>query len=172
MPEVVPLHQGELALDAAVAERCEQHLALARTHMAAGFYHWLEAGKQFAAIKAEVGSRCWGPWLREHEIPRRSADRLVQISERFDPILITMSKIEDFQIDFGALHALASRSVPVAAAQEAVSRAAAGEHITREQAEELIAQGPGTAGGERRRARRDVYGAAGAGECSHRRSRQ
>jgi hypothetical protein len=50
-------HQGNLDLDPAVAERCEQRLALARTHMAAGFYHWLEAGRQFAAIKSDLTNR-------------------------------------------------------------------------------------------------------------------
>jgi hypothetical protein len=28
--------------------------------MAAGFYHWLEAGKKLKAIKEDVGPRCWG----------------------------------------------------------------------------------------------------------------
>ena len=93
--EVVQLRQGEFTLDAAVAERCEQRLALARTHMAAGFYHWLEAGKQFKAIKDDLGSRCWGPWLRERDIARATADRLAKIAEQFDPILIPGIKMEE-----------------------------------------------------------------------------
>lgn len=40
----------------------------------------------------------------------------------------------------GALRAALGACAPVAAAQAAVDRAAAGEHITREEAEELIAE--------------------------------
>jgi hypothetical protein len=129
--QVIPLHQGELTLDATVAERCEQRLALARTHMAAGFYHWLEAGKQFKEIKTDVGARCWAPWLRKHAISIHSADVLVRIAERFDPILVVATRIEPMLLDYEALRALAAPSVPISAAQDALNRAATGEHITR-----------------------------------------
>ena len=138
--EIVQLRQGELILDAAVAERCEQRLALAQTHMAAGFYHWLEAGKQFKAIKDDLGARQWAPWLRKHEVVESTARFLVAVAERFDPILLAASRIDELNIDFRALQLLAAPSVPVAAAQAAVDRAAAGEHITRQQADALIAQ--------------------------------
>jgi hypothetical protein len=123
---------------AAVAERCEQRLALAQTHLAAGFFHWLEAGKQFKAIKEDLGPRQWAPWLREHGFARHTPDVLIKIAEKFDPICAATAQIEPLELDFGALRALASRSVPTAAAQAAVERAAAGEHITREEADELI----------------------------------
>jgi hypothetical protein len=83
----------EAPLDPEVEARCEERLALARTHMAAGFYHWLEAGKQFAAIKQDLGPRNWAPWLKKRDIVLRSADRLISIAERFDPILVTVTRI-------------------------------------------------------------------------------
>ena len=91
-----------LRLDAGVAERCEQRLALAQTHMAAGFYHWLEAGRQFKAIKEDLGPRQWAPWLREHDISRSTAERLLHIAERFDPICTTVEQIDEFSIDLRA----------------------------------------------------------------------
>jgi hypothetical protein len=88
--------------------------------MAAGFYHWLEAGKQFKAIKDELGPRQWAPWLREHDISRSTAERLLHIAERFDPICTTVEQIDEFSIDLRALQLLAARTVPLAAAQAAV----------------------------------------------------
>jgi hypothetical protein len=81
--------------------------------MAAGFYHWLEAGKQFKAIKDDLGPRQWAPWLREHDRSVDTADMLVRIAERFDPILVTDTRIKasELQVDLRALQLLARRSV-------------------------------------------------------------
>jgi hypothetical protein len=147
MAKVIDIRQGELDLDPVVAKRCEERLAIARTHMAAGFYHWLEAGKQFAANKLDLGPRHWAPWLREHNIVTRTADRLVAIAERFTPILDTVSRIDaaDLTIDFRALQLLASPNAPQAAAEQAVERAAAGEHITKAEADKMVADAQRTA---------------------------
>ena len=106
--------------------------------MAAGFYHWIEAGKLHAANKAELGPRRWAPWCRDHEISATSADYLISIAERFDPILPTVGKIDGLQIDLQALRALASPTAPVTAAVEAVKKASDGEHITKMKAQKLI----------------------------------
>jgi hypothetical protein len=51
-----------------------------------------------------------------------------------DPILNAGFRMETLQLDFQALRLLASPSPPVAAAQAAVDRAAAGDHITKAEA--------------------------------------
>jgi hypothetical protein len=128
MAEIVPIaRQGELDLDPIVAERCEERLQLARTHMAAGFYHWLEAGKQFAEIKRDLSNRHWAPWLREHDVAVTTADVLVRIAERFNPILTPSVRIETLQLDFKALETLASPRTPAVAAKRAIDRTAAGQ---------------------------------------------
>jgi hypothetical protein len=141
MPRVVDIRQAELDLDPVVAERCEERLKIARTHMVAVFYHWLEAGKQFRAIKQDLGTRHWAPWLREHDVARSTADVLVNVAERFDPILLVTSrtKASDLHIDFEAMRLLASPDASASAAQEAINRAGAGEHITKAVAEKMIA---------------------------------
>ena len=100
----------------------------------------MEAGKQFGAIKQDLGNRHWAPWLQQHEIPRGTADRLARIAERFAPLLPTVGRIDDDDLvfDIRALEALASPDVPVAAAEKAISRAADGEHITKAEAEAMI----------------------------------
>ena len=90
--------------------------------MAAGFYHWLEAGKQFKAIKDDLGPRQWAPWLRDHGFARYTPDVLIKIAEKFDPVCAVTAQIEPLELNFEALRALASRSVPVAAAQAAGPR--------------------------------------------------
>ena len=84
-----------------------------------------------------------GPGDQDRGIDLRdltSAGGLVRVADRFT-IPATVAGIdEDLRIDFRALLLLASPSAPIAAAQAAVERAAAGEHITRAEADELIAQ--------------------------------
>lgn len=147
MAQVVDIRQGELDLDPVVAARCEERLKIARTHMVAVFYHWLEAGKQFRAIKQDLGNRHWAPWLREHNVARSTADVLVNVAERFDPILLPGSRIDtsELQISFKAVRLLASPDAPASAAQEAINRATTGEHITQAKAEEMIAEARRTA---------------------------
>jgi hypothetical protein len=59
----------------------------------------------------ELIGRQWVPWLREHDISRSTADRLLHIAERFDPICSAAGQIDEFNIDFRALQLLAARTV-------------------------------------------------------------
>jgi hypothetical protein len=130
----------EPLLDPEVEARCEERHQQACAHVAAGFYHWLEAGRLHAANKAELGTRNWAPWCRKHDTSVYGADHLILIANRFRPILDPGSRIAPWQIDFQALRALALPSASVAAAEEAMKRAEAGERITLAKAREIMAE--------------------------------
>jgi hypothetical protein len=136
MSEVVPI---KAALDPETEARCAERLRVARTHMAAGFYHWIEAGKQFAAIKEDVRG-AWTTWCMDHDVARITADALIRVADRFSNALVSNTSSEPLQIDFHAARMLASPSVPQALADEAVERAKAGERITKAEAEKMVAK--------------------------------
>jgi hypothetical protein len=122
-----------------IEARCAERLQVARTHMAAGCWHWVEAGRQFAAIKEDLDGQ-WGAWCRQNNVLRQTADALIQIAKRFGDRLIVTSSSQSIQIDFEALRVLASPRVPNEAAEEAMSRAQSGERITKAKAEEMATE--------------------------------
>lgn len=136
MNSVVPITQDEL-LPPEVEARCAERLRIARTHMAAGLYHWIEAGKQFAANKRDLRGE-WGRWCHDNAVAKQTADALISIADRFGTVLLSASNPATLQIDFRALQLLAAPSVPAALAEEAVARAAAGEHITKAEAQAMV----------------------------------
>jgi len=136
MSQVVSINTS---LDPDLVARCAERLRVARTHMAAGFYHWIEAGKQFAAIKEEVRG-AWTMWCRENDVAVSHAAALINVANRFANISLTVSDAEPLPIDLRAMIVLASPSVPVAVADEAVERAKAGEHISKAEAEAMVAK--------------------------------
>lgn len=136
MSEVVPI---KAALDPETEARCAERLRIARTHMAAGFYHWIEAGKLFAANKEDVRG-AWRGWCRENAVSIDTADALIRIAGRFGDVIAVTAIAEPLQIDFEAMRLLASPTVPQALADEAVERAKAGERITHAEAEKMVAK--------------------------------
>jgi hypothetical protein len=124
-------------LEPEIEARCDDRLKVARTHMAAGCWHWVEAGKQFAANKAELRGH-WAGWCRKNDVVLVTADALVRIADRFvDKLVATTSS--SVQIDFEALRLLASPAVSDETRQAAIERASAGERITKQEAEAMVA---------------------------------
>jgi hypothetical protein len=124
-----------LMLPGDIEARCAERLQIARTHMAAGCWHWVEAGKQFAAIK-EDQRRSWVPWCKRNGVAQAHADALIRIAGRFDNKIDAASNLP---LDFEAMRLLASPSVSVDLVDEAISRAESGERITKAKAEEMTA---------------------------------
>jgi hypothetical protein len=67
-----------------------------------------------------------------------TADTLVRIADRFGHQLKATSSSDAIQIDFDALRALASPSVPEPVAKEAVERAKKGEPLTKAVAKTIV----------------------------------
>jgi hypothetical protein len=99
----------------------------------------IEIGRELIAAKAELRHGEWLPWL-EHEFgwPARTAQGYMQVAEAFSQIRETRV-FDGLTIDATALYALSAPDVPQPVRDEAVSRAEAGEHITKAQADQIIA---------------------------------
>jgi len=129
----------ELDLPAGVEERCDERHRLAQTHIAAGCWHWVEAGKQYAANKNDLKGQ-WAAWCGKQNVVLQTVDTLIRIAQSFGDKLNPQVQSDVGMMDFGALRLLASPSVPQEARDEAMSRAMDGEHITKADAEEMVAQ--------------------------------
>jgi Protein of unknown function (DUF3102) len=98
----------------------------------------IEIGRELMAAGEQVAQGDWGEWLRtEFDWPESTARGYIQIAKAFRP-LPGGGDYANLTIDAKALTALASPEVPQLVRDEAVSRAAAGEHISKADADAMI----------------------------------
>jgi hypothetical protein len=88
-------------IDPSVAVICDERLQEARTHMAAACWNWVEAGKRFAANKADLKGQ-WVKWCETRGVSRPSADTLIRIADRFGELTLGINS-DPIQIDYKAL---------------------------------------------------------------------
>lgn len=95
----------------------------------------IEIGERLLRVKAALGHGRFGAWLRaEFAWDERTAQRFMQVAERFKS-----DKLSDLEIAPSALYVLAGTSVPEAAREEALERAARGERIGVAEARAIVA---------------------------------
>ena len=112
------------------AQRIRDLVGVARTCI-------IEIGRELIAAKAEVSHGEWLPWLdREFGWSQQTASNYMRVAEAFK--LPSLGNSGGLTIDATALYALSAPDVPPAARDEAISRAEAGEHITKAEAEEMV----------------------------------
>jgi hypothetical protein len=98
----------------------------------------IEIGRELIAAKAELAHGEWLPWLKdEFGWTVRTADKYMEVVRAFK--LESDSNFDGLTIDATALYALAAPDVPQPVREEAVHRAQAGEHITKAEADQIIA---------------------------------
>jgi hypothetical protein len=121
-----------------IEERCAERLRVARGHMTASVENYIEAGREFAAIKREIPHGYWKKWCEANGLAYSTTNKLAEVGERFAGELLTISNHSKVLIDVGALFQLAEPHVPQPAIKEAVARAAKGEHITKPVAKTIV----------------------------------
>jgi hypothetical protein len=98
----------------------------------------LEIGRELLAAKREVPSGQWLAWLdTEFAWTEDTAQRYMRVARAFQ--IPHDAVFDGLTIDASALYALAAPEVPQAARDEAVVRAELGEHVTKAEADRLIA---------------------------------
>jgi hypothetical protein len=98
----------------------------------------IEIGSRLIAVRERRGHGGWLSWLTEEfGWDVRTAQRYIQASEAFAKY-DTVSRLAGCDIDAGALYALAAPAVPDEVREQAVEKAAAGEHITKADAEQMV----------------------------------
>lgn len=98
----------------------------------------IEIGRELIQAREELRHGEWLPWLsREFGWSEWTARNYMAVAESFGKsgIIHDFSKL---QIDGTALYALAAPEVPEGARQEAIERAEAGEHITKDKAQKMV----------------------------------
>lgn len=101
----------------------------------------IHIGNELAKVKAVLGHGQFGKWLQaEFGWSDRLAEHFLSVAERFGPVFETFS---DLTIQPSAAYLLAAYTVPDKARQIAISRAKAGETITKTLAKAIIAQAKG-----------------------------
>lgn len=99
----------------------------------------IEIGRELIAAKAEVAHGNWLDWLdAEFGWSERTARNFMRIAEAFKSA--RLADFDSLTIDATALYALAAPDVPQPVRDEAVARAEAGEHITKAEADRIIAE--------------------------------
>lgn len=94
----------------------------------------IEIGKNLNTVKELLPHGMFSPWLQsEFEMSRQTANRFMQVAERFEDKLLTVSSLSS-----SALYLLASPSTPQEAVDEALYRANSGEKITQALAKQII----------------------------------
>ena len=112
---------------AARAERIRAHLRDLRRSI-------IEIGRELIAAKGELRHGQWLPWLdQEFGWTERTAQRYIAIATAFKN-----NSVSHLTIDASALTALAGPKVPQAARREAITRARAGERVTKKVASDII----------------------------------
>lgn len=98
----------------------------------------VEIGRRLIAVKERVGHGNWLNWLAdEFGWSDRTARKFMDAADRFGSLKLEPGS--DLQIDASALYLLSREKVPEEVRAEAVEKAEAGEHLTKEAAERLIA---------------------------------
>jgi Protein of unknown function (DUF3102) len=132
MNEQLPV---QLSFDVSLPERAQRIrdlVGVARTCI-------IEIGRELIAAKREVGHGGWLPWLdQEFGWHQTTASRYMQVAEAFK--LSSVHNFDGLTIDATALYALSAPDVPQAVRDEAVAVAETGEHVTRVDAEAMIAE--------------------------------
>jgi hypothetical protein len=97
----------------------------------------IEIGRELIAAKAAVLHGQWLPWLKvEFGWSDSTAQNYMAVARKFP----TLGNMTSITIDATALYALSAPDVPQEARVEAVSRAEDGEHISKADAEAMIAK--------------------------------
>jgi hypothetical protein len=132
MNEQLPV---QLSFDVSLPERAQRIrdlVGVARTCI-------IEIGRELIAAKAQVAHGEWLPWIKEEfGWTVRTADKYMQVAGSFK--LEPGSNFTGLTIDATALYALSAPDVPQEARDEAVERAEDGEHVSRADAEDMIAK--------------------------------
>jgi hypothetical protein len=98
----------------------------------------IEIGRELIAAKAEVRHGEWLPWLKdEFGWTDMTAQNYMRVARAFQ--IPNDLVFEGLAIDATALYALSAPDVPQSVRDEAVAIAETGEHITKADAEALIA---------------------------------
>ena len=125
------------ALDVPTRAFVEERTGLIRERVNRSMCDMIEIGVWLAEVKASLGHGRFGPWLEaEFEWSQDTAERLMQVGK-------AMSKfrtVRNLDIAPTGLYALAEKSTPAPAREEAVALSNAGEHVTTAQAREIIAK--------------------------------
>ena len=97
----------------------------------------VQPGRELIAAKAECGHGHWLPWLEsEFGWSYDTASRYMRVAEAFQ--IRPGDGFTGITIDATALYALASPRVPQIARDGALTRAEAGERITKAEAQDMI----------------------------------
>ena len=114
------------------AQRIRDLVGVARTCI-------IEIGRELIAAKAEVGHGNWLDWIEgEFGWDERTARRYVAVAEAFKSV--TVADFTGLTIDATALYALSAPDVPPDVRDEAVRLAADGIHITKQEADAMVAK--------------------------------
>lgn len=120
-------------LDAETRIVVQQRTGEIRTLVRKSAQDIIDIGTKLHEVKARLGHGQFGDWLSaEFEWSKDTAGRFMQVAQRFGQI----PQIAEFAPS--ALYLLASPSTPDAAVDEALTRAAAGETISRATAHEIV----------------------------------
>lgn len=131
MSDLLALLDGNITTLPQRADRVRSLVSVARGCI-------VEIGRELIEAKRDIPHGQWLPWLEtEFGWALRTAQNYMQAAEAFK--YATVAHFSDLTIDATALYALAAPDVPQAARDAAVEQAEAGEHITREHADKLIA---------------------------------
>jgi hypothetical protein len=132
MNEQLPI---QLSLDVSLPERAQRIrdlVGVARTCI-------IEIGRELIAAKAQVGHGEWLPWLRdEFGWSEDTAHRYMRVGRAFQ--IPQRAEFDGLTIEATALYALSAPDVPQEARDEAVTRAEYGEHVSKADAEAMIAK--------------------------------
>jgi hypothetical protein len=126
---------AQMSLDLTLPERAQRIRDLVGTARLC----IIEVGRELIAAKAQIEHGGWLSWIKtEFGWSQPTASRFMQVAEAFK--LFSVNNMAGLTIDATALYALASSDVPQSARDEAVSRAGAGETITKAEADEMVAR--------------------------------
>lgn len=96
----------------------------------------IQIGKNLQEVKNTLPRGMFLPWIRsEFGMSRQTADRFMQVADRFGDKVLTVSTLS---ISASALYLLASTATPQEAIDETFQRAETGENITKELAKQII----------------------------------
>jgi len=138
--QALAIVQDELALDPVVESQLAPSAERIRGLVEVTRGCIIEIGRELRLAKEKVGHGHFIVWVRvTFGWSRATAWRYMEVEEAFGKCL-TVKHLGDLTIDASALYLLSRDTMPQAIRDEAVERAEAGEHITLEAAEKLIAE--------------------------------
>ena len=112
------------------AQRVRDLVGVARTCI-------IEIGRELIAAKAEIGHGNWLDWIEaEFGWGHATASNYMNVASKFP----TLRNMDGLTIEATALYALAAPEVPPEARDHAIELAEQGEHVTKAEADRLIAE--------------------------------